>query len=647
MDAYPHLFSPITIGTLEIKNRGIMAPMVVGLCGRDGEVTEDFIAYHVARARGGVGLNITGGAFVDQGSKVSPRQLGCHTDQTIPGLRQLADAVHDAGGRIAVQLLHGGRQANPLYSGAPLVAPSPIACGVVQVMPRELTTAEIGELVAKFAAGARRCKEAGIGAVGVHGAHGYLVNQFLSPHTNHRTDEYGGDAERRARFPLDVVDAVRAEVGPDFPIIYRISANEYLPDGLTSQDSAQFCVRLVEHGINAIHVSGSTYESNRVAGTEALPLGAFVEDAMVIREGIKAAVPVAVANRIKTPEFADQLIADGKVDIVATGRPLICDPDFYVKAQRGDAADIRVCLSCNWCINQMGMGVHATCLYNPEMGNELRYAHVPAPAHALDVVVVGGGLAGMEAAHTAAGRGHRVRLFEESGELGGNVLPGVRPPFKSEMIACVDYEKQMVAKTGVQVELNHPVDADFLAGAKADELIIATGSIPVVPQIPGATAGSVVTAEDVLLGTATLGHRVVVIGGGSVGVETAELLVSQGHDVTVVEMTDKILADMIPSMAFPLLARVAASPIKVITGERVVEIAPDAVVTDARRLDCETAILAVGYIADTALSNDLKARGVAHVLIGDAVKPRWIRDAVVQGYEAGLALGVPPVGVDA
>ena len=481
----------------------------------------------------------------------------------------------------------------------------------------------------------------------MHGAHGYLVNQFLSPHTNHRTDEYGGDAERRARFPLDVVDAVRAEVGPDFPIIYRISANEYLPDGLTSQDSAQFCVRLVEHGINAIHVSGSTYESNRVAGTEALPLGAFVEDAMVIREGIKAAVPVAVANRIKTPEFADQLIADGKVDIVATGRPLICDPDFYVKAQRGDAADIRVCLSCNWCINQMGMGVHATCLYNPEMGNELRYAHVPAPAHALDVVVVGGGLAGMEAAHTAAGRGHRVRLFEESGELGGNVLPGVRPPFKSEMIACVDYEKQMVAKTGVQVELNHPVDADFLAGAKADELIIATGSIPVVPQIPGATAGSVVTAEDVLLGTATLGHRVVVIGGGSVGVETAELLVSQGHDVTVVEMTDKILADMIPSMAFPLLARVAASPIKVITGERVVEIAPDAVVTDARRLDCETAILAVGYIADTALSNDLKARGVAHVLIGDAVKPRRIRDAVVEGYEAGLALGVPPVGVDA
>lgn len=647
MCAYEHLFSPITVGTLQIKNRGVMAPMVVGLCGQDGHVTDDFVAYHVARARGGVGMNITEGAFVDPGSKVSPRQLGCHSDDTIPGLQRLADAVHHAGGLIAVQLLHAGRQSNPLFSPAPLVAPSPIACQVVKVLPRELTVAEIEELVTEFAAAAVRCQQAGIDAVEVHGAHGYLINQFLSPHTNHRNDQYGGDAERRARFGLEVVDAIRAEVGLDYPVVYRISANEYLPDGLTPQDSAAFCRRLVEHGIDAIHVSGSTYESNRAAGTEELPLGAFVEDAMVIRDGIERAVPVAVANRIKTPAFADQMIADDRIDIVATGRPLICDPDFYVKAQRGDAADIRVCLSCNWCINQTGMGVQATCLYNPEMGSELRYAHVPAPARTLDVVVVGGGLAGMEAAHVAAGRGHRVRLYEQTGELGGNILPGVRPPFKSEMFACVEYERHMISSTGVQVELNQPVDADFLAGAKADALIIATGSQPVVPPIPGADGNNVVLAEDVLRGTVQVGNRVVVIGGGSVGVETAELLIGSGHEVTVVEMTDQILADMNPGMAYPLLTRVAGSAITVITGERVVEITPDEVVTDRHSLGCDTAVLAVGYVADAALAKELTARGVPHVLIGDAVKPRKIRDAVVEGHDAGLAVGVPATGVSA
>lgn len=640
MSAFPQLFSPIKIGNLELKNRGIMPAMVVGLCGPNGEVTDDLVAYHVARAKGGVGLNMTEGAAIDAGAKVSPGQLGCHSDELIPGLRRLADAVHDAGGLIAVQLLHSGRQSNPMFSSAPLVAPSPIACGVVQVVPHELTVAEIKELVAKFAAGARRCKQAGIDAVEVHGAHGYLVNQFLSPHTNKRTDEYGGDAERRERFPLEVVDAVRAAVGPDYPVIYRISANEYLPDGLTAQDSAEFCKKLIEHGIDAIHVSGSTYESNRVAGTEEIPLGAFAEDAVVIREAINAAVPIALANRIKTPEFAEQLLSEGKADLIATGRPLICDPDFYAKAERGDASDIRVCLSCNHCITQTGMGLPSTCLYNPEMGNEVRYSQYPAPAKSLDVIVVGGGLAGMEAAQTAASRGHRVRLFEKSGELGGNVLPGVRPPLKSEMIACVDYEKAMLAKRGVQVEMNRAVDADFLAGQEAGALIIATGSRPIVPPILGADAPGVVTAEDVLLGAAEVGQRVVVIGGGSVGVETAELLAAQGRDVTVVEMADQILADMNPGMAWPLLARVAASPIKVRTGQQVIEITPDAVVTNAERLDCDTAILAVGYASDNALATELNARGIAHVLVGDAVAPRKIRDAVVEGHDAGLAVAV-------
>lgn len=641
MTNYPNLFSPISIGKLELKNRAIMPAMVVGMCTPDGLVTDELVAYHVARAAGGVGLNCTEGAFVDSRAKVSPGQLGCHSDDTVPGLQRLAEAIHQAGGKVAVQLLHSGRQSNPMFSGGPLVAPSAIACSVVQVMPHELSVEEIGQLVERFAAGARRCQEAGIDAVEVHGAHGYLVNQFLSPHTNHRDDEYGGDAQRRARFPLEVVDAVRAAVGPDYPVIYRISANEYLPDGLTTADTGEFCGQLVEHGIDAIHISGGTYESAvGAAATETAPLGVFVNDAIAIRQAIDAAVPVIVANRIKTPAQAEELLASGQVDMVATGRPLICDPDFYVKAQQGVDDTIRVCLSCNHCITQTGMGVPSTCLYNPEMGNEVQYAKVPEPTRSLDVVVVGGGLAGMEAAQTAASRGHRVRLFEAASELGGNVLPGTKPPFKSEVMACVDYEKQMLRRTGVQVELDHPIDVAALAELAADQIIIATGSDPLVPPIPGADGGNVVTAEQVLLGQASVGQQVVVIGGGSVGLETAELLAEQGRAVTVVEMADKMLGDMMPGMALPLLARVAASSVTLLTSERVLDISADEVVTENQRIACDTVVLAVGYLPDNGLSNELAARSIAHMLVGDAVKPRKIRDAVVEGHDAGLAVGI-------
>ncbi len=640
MSPYPHLFSPIRIGDLELKNRGIMTAMVTNLCDGDGMVTDDFIAYHVARARGGVAMNTTEAAYVDVRGKGFVRQFGCDQDAQVAGMRRLADAVHEAGGLIAIQLYHGGRQANPMLTGSQVVAPSPIPCPIMQAPPHELTVPEIREIVAAFAAAARRSRDAGIDAIEIHGAHGYLLNQFLSPHTNHRNDEYGGDADRRARFPLEVVDAIRAEVGPGYPLIYRITADEFLPDGLTPQACVPFCADLVAHGVDAINVSGSTYEAGRTSAGQDQPLGLFVADAAVIRDGIAAAVPVAVANRIKTPEFAEQVLAGQKVDIVATGRPLLCDPDFYAKAERGDAADIRVCLTCNHCISELMSGAPVTCLYNPEMGRELHYAQVPAPARALDVVVVGGGLSGMEAAHTAAGRGHRVRLFEATDQLGGNVLPGVRPPFKSEMIACVDYEKRMLTKTGVRVETNHAVDADFLAGCGADQLIIATGSDPVIPPIPGADAAHVVTAEQVLLRDVEPGQRVVIIGGGSVGIETAELLAEQGHQVTVLEMADQILADMAPVMAGPLLGRLAASTVQVVTSERVVEITADAVVTDGRRIPCDTAVLAIGYASDSALAGELVARGIPHVVIGDATRPRKIRDAVVEGHDAGLAVGV-------
>ncbi len=633
-----HLFAPVAIGSLTLPHRGIMPPMVVNLCDLDGSVTDRFIAYHVARARGGVALNITEAAYVHHSGKGFVRQLGIEHDGQVPGLRRLTDAVHAVGGLIAVQLFHGGRQASPELTGG-VVAPSPIPCPVVRAMPHELTVPEIAKLVQSFVHAGVRAREAGFDAIEVHGAHGYLINEFLSPHTNHREDAYGGDEERRARFPLEIVDGLRAALGRDFPLIYRISASEYLPGGLTVADSGRFCRRLVEHGIDAINVTGSIYESNRVAGGPWDPLGAFVDDAAGIKEAIGGAVPVAVANRIKTPEFADEVIASGRADLVCTGRALICDPDFYNKARSGESGLIRVCLSCNHCMGELMSGNPVSCLCNPLAGREVDYAWPSTASTVREVVVVGGGIAGMEAANTAASRGHHVRLFEATGVLGGHVIAGTRPPFKAEIGACVDYERAALAANGVEVSLDKPVDAALLAGLGADRIIVATGSDPIVPALPGADGPSVVTAEDVLLGRVDTGADVAVVGAGSVGVETAELLCAQGRSVTVIELADDMLSDLSATLRAPLEARIRQTSTRFEFGRRVVGFGEHEVQTESGNLGpFDTIVLAVGYRPDTELSRALRSAGVAHTVIGDAIAPRKISDAVLEGFTAGYAV---------
>lgn len=637
--SFDHLFSPVSIGKLKLAHRGIMPSMVTNLCGTDGSVSDRFIAYHVARARGGVALNITEAAYVHHLGKGFPNQLGVDDDALVPGLRRLTTAVHDAGGRIGIQLYHGGRQANAMVTGGTVVAPSPIPCPVMQTMPHELTVTEIAELVQVFVRAGQRAQQAGFDAIEIHGAHGYLINEFLSPHTNHREDDYGRDKAGRARFPLEIVDGLRAALGPETALIYRITADEYLPDGLTVAESAEFCVLLVEHGIDAINVSGGTYETGKTAAGPDEPLGLFVDAAAAIKQTIGSAVPVAVANRIKTPTFADEIIAAGKADIVATGRALLCDENFYNKAKAGQLDLIRTCLSCNHCLNELMSGRSVSCLYNPMTGHELDYGLTTRSGTPRQVVVVGGGLAGMQAANSAAARGHHVRLYEATDQLGGHVLAGVRPPFKSEMSACITYETNSLESNGVKVFLGHPVDAGFLAGCGADDIIVATGSDPIRPPIPGIDSPAVVTAEDVLLDKVIVGDNVVVIGAGSVGVETAEFLVARGKNVTVIEIADDILSDMAPTLRAPLEARIKQTTTRFELGQKVLDIRDREVVTDKATIGpCETVVIAVGYQPDTALARTLDNAGIKHTLIGDAIKPRKINDAVTEGFKAGYAI---------
>ncbi|NLC84655.1 MAG: FAD-dependent oxidoreductase [Ruminococcaceae bacterium] len=639
MFEFNNLFSPIKIGRLELKNRGVMPSMVTNFCNADGSVNDRFIAYHEARAKGGVGMIIIEAAYVDSRGKGFNTQVSIDRDELIPGLKKLTDTIHQQGTKIAVQIYHGGRQANTVATCQPLVAPSPIPCPVMQSLPKELTVAEIKEIVQEFADAAERAQKAGFDAVEIHGAHGYLLNQFLSPDSNKRTDEYGGSDESRRRFPLEVVDAVRAKVGKDFPLIYRITTDEFLPEGLTIIDTADFSKDLVKHGIDAINVSGSTYAAGRTSSGSDDILGVYVENAAEVKRSINSAVPVIVANRIKTPAFAESVISEGKADMVATGRALISDADFYAKARDGKAQEIRTCLSCNHCVSELMEGVPISCLHNPLTGHELEYdLSIPA-ATKQKVLVIGGGPAGMEAAVIAATKGHSVTLVEQNGYLGGNVVPGTKPPFKFELLYAIDYLHVMLTKYNVDIRLHTKADADLIEAEKADTVIIASGSVPMMPPIPGSDPNFVIKAEDVLMGLRSVGDKAVIIGGGSVGIETGEMLVAKGKDVTVVEMLPEVLKDLSATLKAGLLHRVSQTDLQILTSEKVLEIKQNAVVTDNRTIaDVDTVIMAVGYKSNNDLVKQLQDRGLDFKVIGDASKPRKIYQAVKEGFEIAYNL---------
>ncbi|WP_373483204.1 FAD-dependent oxidoreductase [Acetobacterium sp.] len=636
---FSKLFKPIQIGTLQLKNRGVMPSMVTNFCNPDGSVSDRFIAYHAARAKGGVGLIIVEAVYVNPCGKGFNNQIGIDYDGLIPGLKKLTDRIHGLGGKIAIQLYHGGRQANTMVTGKELVAPSPIACPVMQAMPHELSEAEIKAVIKDFADAAERAKIAGFDAVELHGAHGYLLNQFLSPDTNHRSDIYGGSVESRRRFPLEVVDAVMSRIGKDFPMIYRITADEFSPTGLSIEDTADFCKDLVKHGIAAINVSGGTYVSGRIASGAEDILGVYVENARIIKESINSEVPVIVANRIKTPLFADEVIGNKKADMVATGRTLICDPEFYNKAQQGHADEIRGCLSCNHCMSELMSGLPVSCIYNPLTGHEMEYDLDDQTATPKKVLVIGGGPSGMEAAYIASKKGHCVTLCEKFDHLGGNVVPGTKPPNKSEMFALVEFFTNMLQKNKVKIKFNTPATMDIIYNEESDMVLLATGSAPIIPPIPGIHQKFVLNAEDVLMNPDTVGDQVVVIGGGTVGVETAELLDQQGKKVTVVEMSGEILSDMAPFLKAGLMYRIGESDIVINTSEKVQEIGDHQVITDKETLEnVDNVVLAVGYEPDNALEEELKGSRVKFKVIGDAVKPRKIFEAVKEGFEAAYEI---------
>lgn len=646
------LFEPGRIGNMEIRNRLVMAPMGTSSHDMEGHMNQRTIDYYAKRAEGGVGFIIPQGASVVPEAHL-PHGGAIHDDSFIPGLRKLADAVHGYGARIACQVTHPGVILFAAWSGyqrppeMEIVGPSPVPCFTYQVTPRELSRGEIHRLAAAFAEGARRAKEAGFDAVEVHGAHGYFLSAFLSPFRNRRTDEYGGSVENRARFACEVIARIRQKVGADFPLLIRMNGSDFLEGGLTIDEAKQQAAMFVEAGVDAVDVTASTQDSRQWRDlTYMYPDGAIVHLAEAIKKAVK--VPVITVGKIGDPVLADRILREGKADFVAMGRALLADPEIANKAREGRLEDIRRCIYCNNCrIGRMSPNVIESrrtglrCTVNPALLREREFELTPAPKRK-KVMVIGGGLAGMEAARVLAERGHQVSLYEKSGELGGQweIASGFLPS-KSIFATLSQYLIRRLPEVGVKVTLNQEVTRQFLQEQKPDAVVVATGATSTTLKVPGANGENVVQAVDVHAGKASVGDRVVVIGGRLGGMEVADFLAEKGKKVSVVTK-NRLGENGTPlerNIFVTLRDRLIERRVMIFAHSPVFEIRSNGVYVvydnELLFLPADTVVMAVGARPESKLVADLQGIAPELYAIGDCVQARDAREAIHEGAEVG------------
>jgi len=638
-----NLFSPVRIKGMELENRAVMPAMGTNYGDTDGSVTERLVAYLARRARGGVGLIITEICAVDPRGKGIPTEIGAWSDELIPSLKLIPDAIHTAGSMVALQLHHAGRETFEAFTGTPPEAPSPLPSPTMMQPCEEMSGDRIAEVIEAYARAAGRAREAGFDAVEVHGAHGYLIEQFLSPFSNQRQDEYGGSDENRARFAIEIIEAVRKRVGPDFPVLIRVSADELARGGYELPFMEWLAPRLVAAGADTIHASvgvASTPGHYSIASmdTEA---GFNLHRARAIKQVVN--VPVIGVGRINDPRLADEAIGRGDADLISFGRQHLSDPDLIAKARRGDFDRIRWCLACNQgCIERLVFEMKPiTCTINPECGEEYKCA--PEAGASRRVWVVGAGPAGLSAAMSALERGHSVEVFERDSEPGGQLRSACKPPHKEAYADWVSWAVRTLERSGVTIRLGQEVTGELVRADKPDTVILASGALPTVPKIPGIDGENVFDARAVLLGKVELKDNAVVLGAGYVGMETADYLISRDVDVTVVEMQEVPPVTKLTAHGYWLNRRLKKSGGILLLGAAVTGIEPDAVsyVKDGEESRLEpapTVVTALGAASETGLVAALKEAGIPYQVIGDAASPRRLLEAVHEGYAAGRAV---------
>ncbi len=663
------LFAPITINRLEIKNRIYMPAMHLGMAD-NYQVTDQLIAFYEERARGGAGMIAVGYATVDELSG-STLNIGAHNDEHLPGLGRLAAAIKENGARSCCQINHSGRYNFSFFiDGKQPVAPSAIASKLTRETPKALEIDEIKEIVARFASAAGRVKEAGFDAVEVLSGTGYLISEFLSPLTNKREDEYGGSLENRMRFGLEVMTAIREEVGPDYPVLVRMNGNDFMPQGQGRKELQSYAKALAEEArVDALCINVGWHEARVPQITASVPRGTFAYLSRGIKEEVD--IPVIASHRINDPLTAREVIADNMCDMVAMGRSLIADPFLPAKVEAGREKEIIHCTGCaQGCFDNLFKLKHVECLCNPRAGHELTRP-VPKADAPKKVMVIGGGAGGMNAAITACDRGHAVSLYEKSDLLGGQLYLAAAPPGRGEFAEFAKDLAVQVKVRNIDLHLNTTVDKAVIEAVKPDHIILATGATPVTLPIPGVDLPHVVDAWDLLLNKAYAGQRVIVVGGGAVGVETAlwlaekgtltdealkflfvnkaetpedlfDLCVKGSKKVTILEMLDKIGKDFGKSTRWGMLQDLSRFGIESRTGTRALEITPTGIKIETDQgvetLEADTVVLAAGAKSQNSLAPMIEETSIPCTLVGDAKGIGMAFDAVHQGFEAAVAI---------
>lgn len=532
------IFEPITINQLTLKNRLVVPAMVSKYTTQDGFATEQYIAYHEAKAKGGWGLIIAEDYCINPHAGASAILPGLYTEEHIKSHSELTRRVHAAGGKIFAQIYHAGFQANRELYGIQPVAVSCARSSYLKELPHVLTSGEIKEIEKEYAVCAANAKKAGFDGVEIHGAHGYLINQFLSPDTNKRSDEYGGNLYNRCRMALETIRTVREAVGEDYPISFRLTTKEYFDHGLDLEETKVFAKLIEEAGVDVINCSqhGVPY----IIPPSAVPQAFAVNNAAEIKKVVN--IPIIGVGRINDPLLAEEVILSGKMDMVAMGRASLADPDLPNKAKEGRLEDIVRCVACTQgCIGEKARGNVLCCLVNPSLGHEGDKTYqIKAAESKKKIFVIGGGISGCEAAIVAARRGHKVTIFEQNDVLGGQWNAASIPVAKTEFASLVSWQNAQIKKLGIEVRYNATLTEDVLK-EHPDKIVVAIGGTPFIPPVKGLETYKL--ASDVLLGKVDVGKNVLIIGGGLVGAETAEYLGYHGINVTLVEMLPQIAKD--------------------------------------------------------------------------------------------------------